>query len=89
VSPVREFWWFFVAQCLNYSLNDMCARWIAQGNIPLSVSSAMVFAVVSFTLMKRLLKREVVGKFALAGYVCGGGLGTFLGVVISKQVTGI
>jgi hypothetical protein len=85
-SPVKTFWLFFFMQVLNYGLCDASSRWVAQGNVPLSVSSAMVYALLAFFVIKRVGEARI--GFALAGYVAGGGVGTWLGIVVSRAVTG-
>ena len=83
---MKTFLTFFGMQVLNYGLADASNRWVAQGDIPLSVSSAMVYALLAFFVIKKV--GEAKTGTALAGYITGGGLGTLIGIVASRAVTG-
>lgn len=86
---MKNFWLFFFLQLLSYGINDACFRFIAMGRVELSVSTAMLCAVISFSLLS-LLSRigEAKSRLSMAGYVLGGGFGTFLGILTSKYITG-
>ena len=74
-------------QVLAYGMVDMSNRWVAQGQIPLSVSSGMLYAWLAFYVIRRV--GEAHSRWAVAGYICGGGVGTFLGIIVSRAVTGV
>ena len=84
---MKTFWKFFFLQALAYGLCDCSARFVAQGQIPLSVTSGMIYAWVAFRIIRRV--GEAAEPSAIWGYILGGGLGTALGIVASKHVTGI
>ncbi len=81
------FWTFFFVQVLAYGLVDASNRFVAQANIPLSVSSGMVYAFIAFKVIKKV--GEAKCNYALYGYILGGGVGTFLGIVVSRWITGV
>ena len=83
---MRTFWKFFGMQVLAYGMVDCGNRFVAQGDIILSVPTGMLYAVVAFYLIKSIEKSA--GKLALWGYVIGGGVGTFLGIVVSRAISG-
>lgn len=85
---MKDFFRFFALQVVNYCVIDASNRWIAQGAVTLSVSSAALCAIVGFTLMKQIADGAKT-RAAIAGYVAGGMAGTWLGIVISKAVTGV
>jgi hypothetical protein len=85
---MRAFLRFFCLQTLNYGLVDASYRWIAQGNIPLGCSSGMLYAWLSWVVIRKI-SSDPGSKSAVAGYVAGGGLGTYLGIVVSRAVTGV
>lgn len=84
---MKDFWKFFFIQVLAYGLVDADYRWIAQGNVPLGVSAGMLYAMIAFRVFKSIAESDSRG--AEAGYVVGGGVGIWLGIVVSKAVTGV
>lgn len=84
---MKTFWQFFFLQALAYGLVDSSNRFVAQGQIALSVSSGMIYAWVSFHIIRRV--GDARGRMAVAGYIFGGGLGTALGIILSRSITGV
>lgn len=84
---MSTFFRFFFLQVLAYSVVDASNRFVAQGNIPLSVSSGMLYAGIAFFVIRRV--GEATSGSAIYGYILGGGVGTWLGIIVSRGITGL
>lgn len=74
-------------QILNYGLICFSYRVLAQGNATLTVTTDVVYSVLSFSILREVAKGDD-SFLSRAGFTIGSGIGTYLGIVISKMVTG-
>jgi hypothetical protein len=84
---VKVFLKYFVMQVLAYGVCDCSSRFVAQGASTWAVSTGMLYAVLAFTIIRKV-SSEPKSLAAISGYVLGGGIGTYLGIIVSRFVTG-
>lgn len=74
-------------QILNYGLICFSYRVLAQGNAPITVATDVVYSILGFSILREVTRGDD-SLLSRAGYTIGSGLGTYIGIVISKWVTG-
>jgi hypothetical protein len=85
---MKSFWKFFVIQIFAYGIVDASYRFIAQANMTLSVITATVYAVLSFTVIRDVATGPQ-SRGAITGYAAGSAIGTWIGIAVSRAVTGV
>jgi hypothetical protein len=85
-KPVKDFLFFFFAQCLSYGLIAWNTRAIAQAWYGSIVVSDMLYAGYNFIMIKKVVDEK--SKAGFAGYVLGGACGTLISVYLTKRIFG-
>jgi hypothetical protein len=77
----------FGTQILSYGVCCFSFRVLAQGNIPLTVGTDFVYSFLMFTVIRRISKSPD-DWISRAGYTFGSAIGSLLGILLSRIVTG-
>jgi hypothetical protein len=74
-------------QILNYGLICFSYRLLAQGDELKTVATDVAYSILGFSILREVARGDD-SFLSRAGYTIGSGIGTYLGIVISKMVTG-
>jgi hypothetical protein len=86
VKPFKQFLFFFVLQFISYGLITWNYRAISQARYFSIGFSDLCVAGLGFTAIQRVSKAE--GRWAMAGYVLGGAVGSVLSAWITHRIYG-
>lgn len=78
---IKKFSFYTICQTVNYTVLVVNMRAVARGNVPLSLFTDAIYALIFFTLIRHIAKDEST-KAGIAGYLVGSLIGTFFGMHI-------
>lgn len=87
-TNIKNFLTLFGLQMWNYSVCTISWRSVAQANYVHSVMIDMVYGAAAFFIIKKVANQDDKSYWGFAGYTLGGGIGTVVGIWISKQLLG-
>jgi hypothetical protein len=85
---IYEAFRMFYLQVINYGLIALSYRILAVGILWQAVALDGIYAVLAFTIIRNIAKADPTNPLARVGYVLGSMLGTGVGLVVSKLITG-
>lgn len=90
IRPTRADLWIFTklaaAQLFIYFLFSVNARALAQGRVAWTFFSDLVYAAVSYSLIKWISKNE--DGWGRLGYIFGGAWGSVFAILLTKKLFG-
>lgn len=79
---MRAFFAFALLQAVNFLLITVNYRAVAHVQYPYAILTDGAICLLGWTLLKKIT--EAKGWAARAGYVCGGMVGSFLGIWVTR-----
>jgi hypothetical protein len=85
---LREFFYFFGVQFLNYAVVTWNLRALVLGwYVSMCISDALI-SIIGFTIIKKISGNESRTAVGMAGYAIGGACGSLFSVFLTKRIFG-
>lgn len=85
-TDIKSFFLLAACQLLSYFVFSVNARALAQGRIWWTFFTDLVYALISYTIIRKVSRNE--SPMGQLGYVMGGAWGSVLAILLTKKLFG-